>query len=316
MPFPVPFAVPPIPVAQGVKQDITADAIRLSIGKEYQGIDVKKEVVKEGSVGREEENEWMLGRVLFLEEAVPEDLVLLMHHLGPRYTGNLQEPVGRFLTYEGATSINIYLHSVAQSAKDKRLFAHPSSSILVRAIRSGYVLPEESIILSLSAKDYDLSQDACVNGAIAHPCRAKQLRYGTVKLLGNVQPFKSINLDESVQAVGGGPVMLKMIAISQTKEELLATLSILRDAIKDSWSTSEEMERIRKFDPSSRRFTKETLDADGFDLLAAILRPKAAMFLDEACTKTIMAMLGINMDKPRCVGNVITPQSFTHESSL
>ncbi|ADV25860.1 hypothetical protein I305_04819 [Cryptococcus gattii E566] len=281
MPFPVPFAVPPVPVAQGFKQDITADAIRLSIGKKYQDGDMKKEAVKEGSVGREEENEWMLGRVLFLEEAIPEDLVLLMHHLGPRYTGNLQEPVGRFLTYEGATSINIYLHRVAQSAKDKRLFAHPSSSILVRAIRSGYVLPEDSIILSLSAKDYDLSQDACVNGAIAHPCRAKQLRYGTVKLLGNVQPFKSISLDESVQAVGGGLVMLKMIAISQTKEELLATLSILRDAIKDSWSTSEEMERIH-----------------GFDLLAAILRPKAAMFLDEACTKTIMAMLGINMDKP------------------
>ncbi|AFR98636.2 hypothetical protein C343_06613 [Cryptococcus neoformans C23] len=281
MPFPVPSTTPPIPVTQDTKHDITAGAIRLSIGKEYQGGVVKKETTKEGSVGREEENEWMLGRVLFLEEAVPEDLVLLMHHLGPRYTGNLQEPMGRFLTYEGATSINIYLHRVAQSAKDKRLFTHPSSSILVRAIRSGYVLPEESIILSLSAKDYDLSQDVCVNGAIPHPYRAKQLRYGIVKLLGNVQPFKSTNLDESVQAVGGGLVILKMIAISQTKEELLATLGILRDAIKDSWSTSEEMERIH-----------------GFDLLAAILRPKAAMFLDEACTKTIMAMLGINMDKP------------------
>lgn len=66
----------------------------------------------------------------------------------------------------------------------------------------------------------------------------------------------------------------------------------------------------------SRRFTKETLAADGFDLLAAILRPKAAMFLDEACTKTIMAMLGINMDKPGWVDNAITPQSFIDESSL
>lgn len=66
----------------------------------------------------------------------------------------------------------------------------------------------------------------------------------------------------------------------------------------------------------SRRSTKETLAVDGFDLLAAILRPKAAMFLDEACTKTIMAMLGINMDKPGYVDNVIIPPRFTDESSL
>lgn len=66
----------------------------------------------------------------------------------------------------------------------------------------------------------------------------------------------------------------------------------------------------------SRRLTKETLAVDGFDLLAAILRPKAAMFLDEVCTKTIMAMLGINMDKPGYVGNAIIPQRFTDESSL
>ncbi|ODN93441.1 hypothetical protein L198_05306 [Cryptococcus wingfieldii CBS 7118] len=279
MPYSLPTPqAPPAPVQVRPVAGTPADSIRVSVGKEYQDEEEKKNQ----GVGREEENEWMLGRLLLLEEAVPEDLVLLMHHLGPRYTGNLQEAMGKFLTYEGATSINIYLHRLAQSASDKRLFTTPSNSILVRAIRSGRVLPEESIIVSLSARDYDPTQDTCVNAAIPHPYRARQLRYGTAKLTGNVRAFRSTCLDESVQAVGGGLVILKMVSMSRTSEELLDTLIVLRDTIKDSWLASEEMERIH-----------------GFDLLAAILRPKAATLLDIACTKVILAMLGINMDKPQ-----------------
>lgn len=33
-------------------------------------------------------------------------------------------------------------------------------------------------------------------------------------------------------------------------------------------------------------------------MLAAILRPKMPMMVDTACAKVILAMLGINMDKP------------------
>jgi hypothetical protein len=33
------------------------------------------------SIGRDEENEWMLGRTLLLDDTIPEDLVLLLHHL-------------------------------------------------------------------------------------------------------------------------------------------------------------------------------------------------------------------------------------------
>jgi hypothetical protein len=54
------------------------------------------------------------------------------------------------------------------------------------------------------------------------------------------------SLDESTSCVGGGTVVLKMIDLSLTSEELAATLGILRDLIKDSWSASEEMERIRE----------------------------------------------------------------------
>ena len=55
-----------------------------------------------------------------------------------------------------------------------------------------------------------------------------------------------IYLDETVSSVGGGTVILKMIDMASTSEELAKTLAIFRDMLRDSWEASEEMERIRE----------------------------------------------------------------------
>lgn len=147
---------------------------------------------------------------------------------------------------EAATSINIYLSALAQAGDDKRKFALPANSVLVRAVRQGPAFAEESILVSLSARDtISSTPDQCVNGAVPHPFRAQQLRHGIAHLVGNVEAFSSTGLDEVVTAVGGGTVILKMVDMAQTTEELVATLGIFRDMIKDSWAASEEMERIR-----------------------------------------------------------------------
>ena len=180
----------------------------------------------------------------------------------------------------------MYLSAQAQGATDKRIFSTASNSVLVKAIRQGPAFPEENILLSLCSKDIITTPSglACVNGAVPHPFRAKQLRYGVATFVGGVgsiEGFASHALDESVSCVGGGAVVLKMIDLAQTSDELAATLSMLRDMIKDSWSASEEIERIR-----------------GYDMLAAILRPKMINLMDVNCTKIILSMLGVNMDKP------------------
>ena len=41
-------------------------------------------------------------------------------------------------------------------------------------------------------------------------------------------------------------MVLKIIDLCQTPEELRAGLGMLRDLIKDNWAASEEMERFRK----------------------------------------------------------------------
>jgi hypothetical protein len=94
-----------------------------------------------------------------------------------------------------------------------------------------------------------------------------------------VFPFSTYDLDVSVLSVGGGVVVLKLIDLAQNAEQLAITLTLLRDMIKYSWSASEEMERIH-----------------GFDLLAAILRPKMASMVDVACAKILLSILGISAD--------------------
>ena len=105
-------------------------------------------------------------------------------------------------------------------------------------------------MVSLTAKDVVVVEDGpdiCMNAGVPHPHRAKQVRYGTAQLVGNVEVYSATALDESVSCVGGGTVILKMIDLSSSTEELATTLGLMRDMIKDSWSASEEMERIRQF---------------------------------------------------------------------
>ena len=276
VPYPVPVPLsPPAPVhsRNGPNNASPAEAIRLSVGRDLK--DGPKSDAQTGATGagpgKQEANEWMLGRTVLLEEAVPEDIVLLMHHLvrightltafaytrvrGTSATSRRlwvnSSPVSSYtwrraklIADEGATSINVYLSALALTAADKKMFTSPAHSILVRAIRQGPAFAEESILLSLSAKDVE--GDTCLNSAIPHPYRAKQVRNGTLKMVGDVDTHTAMSLDESVACVGGGTVILKTIDLSNSTDELLIGLGLLRDMIRDCWSASEEMERIRE----------------------------------------------------------------------
>ena len=84
MPFPV--AISPIatsaPPQLLTNNSVPPEAIRLSVGREFRGVAAGRQPNKTSdSMSQEEDNEWMLGRTLLLEEAVPEDTTLLMHHL-------------------------------------------------------------------------------------------------------------------------------------------------------------------------------------------------------------------------------------------
>ena len=85
------FPVASLPSAAPNSKTSAADAVSIAIGRPA-GAEAS-DPPKQG-----EGNEWMLGRTLLVEDTFSEDLVLLLSHLGPRYYGNLQEPMGKFLT--------------------------------------------------------------------------------------------------------------------------------------------------------------------------------------------------------------------------
>ena len=84
----VPFPVASPPAAHTAasqphaKPTLVAEAIRISIGREYskEGKNHREAKVASETMGQDE-NEWMLGRALLIEDMIPEDVVLLMHHL-------------------------------------------------------------------------------------------------------------------------------------------------------------------------------------------------------------------------------------------
>ena len=81
MPYPVPpphtkSAAPHTPHA---KPDVSPDAIRLSIARDLRKVEERDSEMK--GAGKEEENEWMLGRTVLIEDSAPEDIVMLLHHL-------------------------------------------------------------------------------------------------------------------------------------------------------------------------------------------------------------------------------------------
>lgn len=80
LPYPVPAPAAPVPNTLQAKPLLSKEAIRLVLGKEWKDEKPKRKT-KETPAGSDEGNEWFLGRAVLMEEAVAEDIVLLLHHL-------------------------------------------------------------------------------------------------------------------------------------------------------------------------------------------------------------------------------------------
>jgi hypothetical protein len=111
--------------------------------------------------------------------------------------------------------------------------------------------------------------------------RARDFKYARARLVGSVFPYASADLDVTASSAGGGVLALKLVDLAGTAEELRITLNVLWDMLRYSWAASEEMERIH-----------------GYDLLAAILRPKMGSLVDTECTASILAFLGVDINDP------------------
>ncbi|EAU86631.2 hypothetical protein CC1G_07289 [Coprinopsis cinerea okayama7 len=90
---------------------------------------------------------WSLASAYLLSMPINDDLPRFIHHLGPRYSGNFQDPgLVKFLTYEASTSLNMFLTSVAS-----KNYANPLSPSAVSPSTPNAPFSIASALSSMSA---------------------------------------------------------------------------------------------------------------------------------------------------------------------
>lgn len=244
---------------------------------------------------------WSLGPTMLLDDAISNDLPLVLYELGPRYTGNAQDSLGRFLTYRASANINLRLDQVARKPpasassssavlSDKELSNLP----LVTAIagRAGELIPEERLYFVINAANtatFDrtgASEGRSLSGpaAASDPSKRSGSRVvlnqavplnrealtsslGLAKMYGEPALLVPRPLDEMIWKLGGCAILLKFISDAETPEMLTKSLRLFLQLVSQSWRLSEDVERSK-----------------AYEVLGLLLHSKGHLFNDEIVT--------------------------------
>ncbi|KZF23043.1 beach-domain-containing protein [Xylona heveae TC161] len=227
-------------------------------------------------------SKWSLASSHLFNDALSDDLIAVYYQLGPRYSGNFQDCLGSFQTYDASAKLNMLNESRHPGKEDR--------SDIVAAIRSkaSTLLPESQILFNISpvavlCGDQNhlnkpqiiagLSKQAgrslqqltraggnpiVINGAIPAINDALTLSNGVAILTGEPAVVIPESLDnDSWRLSGCCSVGLKLIENAATPSDLLLAVRIFFETVKDNWRNSEAVER-----------------ENGFGILGAILRGK------------------------------------------
>ena len=216
---------------------------------------------------------WKLASAHLFNEALGDDLIAVYKELGPRYTGNYQDCLGSFQTYEASAALNLRNETLHPGREEK--------SDIVAAIRAraSSLLPEHRVLLNFSpamalgdgfrvgtesaqlVKNFGRRsvhnlQDSTrggrnaivTNGSI--PCINEALLHhsGIATLTGQPAVVGLHWLDDACWTIGGCcSVSLAMLDAAESKESVIRALEIIFGTVKHSWRNSEAMERENGF---------------------------------------------------------------------
>lgn len=240
---------------------------------------------------------WDLGPLYMIDRCLPADFPLVLSHLGPSYTGNLQDSLGRFLSYEASTAINVRLDAVARGlakdgpAAERELSRHP----LVTAIagKSSELFPEDCFYFALHTGctrrrerpsrsgivDLDPSHRAkpvvLVNQALPLTRDAVTSSSGYAKVFGDVTLSCPSRLEDGIWKAGGCAVLLQLIDAGWP---LSQTLGLFFNLLRRSWRLCEDAEQVRAYEILNVLLRKKISEVD-LDTLETLLK---AVGLDSA----------------------------------
>ncbi|KAG8908740.1 hypothetical protein FRB99_002978 [Tulasnella sp. 403] len=221
---------------------------------------------------------WFLASTHLLLQSIPIELPRLVYTLGPRYAGNFQDALGRFLTYKSSTSLNIAI---------SRMQSVDSATTLTRAMRNGISVKESLVAFAFSPAGEKEGDGAVVLLNAAREGKARE----EASVIGDVQVMKFCSLDDAVWTFGGAVVLLRLVELATTESNLVNALSAFADAVNASWKNSEEMERIH-----------------GYSSLMSILRNKISIFSLDVF-HVLLEFLGLDFGDPEN-STIINPIAY------
>lgn len=156
--------------------------------------------------------------------------------------------------------MSIYLSNMVHSARRGQRPILPQNSYLIKGIKEGRILSENSILFSFSARNIIHSGhrlrtiEEKLNSPrfwllnSAHPAPARIIDQSCLygKLTGDIFTTRPLCMDQAMLTVGGPTIALKLVDMSRSAEELQCAVSILCDCVKESWQASDDMEKSRE----------------------------------------------------------------------
>lgn len=218
-------------------------------------------------------SQWRLASVHLIGDVLSDDLIAVYYHLGPRYSGNFQDCLGSFQTYQASAELNLRNENLHPGREEK--------SDIIFAIRSknNNLLPESKILLNIAPSatlgswdQYGIEENQlvkilstgalknlrnvirggrniiAVNGSIPSINEALLHASGSAVLTGDPTVVIPQSLDDAAWRVGGcAAVGLAILEAAHSRDSIIGALKILFKSIQESWRNSEAMERDSGF---------------------------------------------------------------------
>ncbi|KIO27820.1 hypothetical protein M407DRAFT_72594 [Tulasnella calospora MUT 4182] len=196
---------------------------------------------------------WFLASSHLLLQSLPNELPRLCFTLGPSYMGNFQDCLSKFLTYKTSTSLNIGIQNQKHHNSQEGLGS------LTKALNEGIDIKESHIAYSVNP--YAISEDETRRGVLVISRRESNGKENEVgEVVGSAAVIKLTSLHAAVWDFGGAAVLLRLVELASTEQELANALSVLVDGLNASWQNSDDMERL-----------------NGYTILMSILRSKTQL---------------------------------------
>ncbi|KAG8690949.1 hypothetical protein FRC11_007896 [Ceratobasidium sp. 423] len=228
-----------------------------------------------------------------LNTTLSPGVIRLAHHLGPRYTGTLRTGLGRHLTYEAATALNVYLFASAGTTNlgsdlATGLEVGLGEAVVCALLPSGWIEQPPRGIDEEPEPDASRLGERRVLNCVAEK---EQRGAGWASVRGDVVKCDVVGTDEALRRVGGAAVGLGFVQRAETTEMLHESICVLLNAVRTSWRVLEDMESL-----------------SGYEVLAQLLYEKAGL-ISVDIFNSIFEFLGLDFKTPS--KSVVTnPQSY------